>query len=105
MTTNIDDLTSTVFICDNLHFLQSIPSENVGLVCLAPPFGNQQTFEGKLPQPIGQPPCANSSPPLSCQRPSANTPFPSPPSTATHRLVLYSDNEKIAKFPPSPGDG
>ena len=50
--TNIDDLTGTVFICDNLPFLQGVPSESVDLVCIDPPFGKQQTFEGRLPQPL-----------------------------------------------------
>ena len=52
MAVNIDDWTSTVFICDNLPFLKAIPSESIDLVCIDPPFGKKQTFVGTLVQPL-----------------------------------------------------
>ena len=51
---NIDDLTSTVFICDNLPFLKAIPSESIDLVCIDPPFGKKQTFVGTLVKPLSK---------------------------------------------------
>jgi len=51
---NIDDWTSTVFICDNLPFLKAIPSESIDLVCIDPPFGKKQTFVGTLVQPLSK---------------------------------------------------
>lgn len=38
----------TIFICDNLPFLKSLDSESIDLVCIDPPFGKKQTFEGTL---------------------------------------------------------
>lgn len=52
MAVNIDDWTSTVFICDNLPFLKAIPSESIDLVCIDPPFGKRQTFVGTLVTPL-----------------------------------------------------
>ena len=52
MAVNIDDWTSTVFICDNLPFLKAIPSESIDLVCIDPPFGKKQTFVGTLVTPL-----------------------------------------------------
>ena len=54
MSIDIDDLTGTVFICDNLHFLRGIPSESVDLVCIDPPFGKKQTFVGNLKRPLSK---------------------------------------------------
>ena len=54
MAVNIDDWTSTVFICDNLPFLKAIPSESIDLVCIDPPFGKKQTFVGTLVQPLSK---------------------------------------------------
>ena len=47
---NTDDLNRTVFISDNLPFLQSLDSESVDLVVIDPPFGKnkKQGFEGNL---------------------------------------------------------
>ena len=42
----------TVFISDNLPFLRSMNDECVDLVCIDPPFGKKQTFEGKLKPPL-----------------------------------------------------
>ena len=46
--TNADELDGTVFICDNLPFLKSLDDESIDLVCIDPPFGKKQTFEGTL---------------------------------------------------------
>ena len=51
-TTNADELDGTVFICDNLPFLKSLDDESINLVCADPPFGKEQTFEGKLKDPL-----------------------------------------------------
>ena len=51
-TTNADELDGTVFICDNLPFLKSLDNESIDLVCADPPFGKEQTFEGKLKDPL-----------------------------------------------------
>ena len=45
---NTDDLNRTVFISDNLPFLQSLDTESVDLVVIDPPFDKNQTFEGQL---------------------------------------------------------
>ena len=50
--TNADDLDGTVFICDNLPFLKSLDDESIDLVCIDPPFGKEQAFEGKLKDPL-----------------------------------------------------
>ena len=52
MPTKIDDMTSTVYISDNLPFLKSIPTQSVDLVCIDPPFGKQQSFVGRLKPPL-----------------------------------------------------
>ena len=52
MSTKIDDMTSTVYISDNLPFLKSIPTQSVDLVCIDPPFGKQQSFVGRLKPPL-----------------------------------------------------
>ena len=49
---NTDSLDGTVFISDNLPFLKSLDSESVDLVCIDPPFGKRQTFEGTLKPPL-----------------------------------------------------
>ena len=49
---NADDLNRTVFISDNLPFLQSLDSESVDLVVIDPPFGKKQTFKGRLKPPL-----------------------------------------------------
>ena len=49
---NTDDLNRTVFISDNLPFLQSLDSESVDLVVIDPPFGKRQTFTGTLKPPL-----------------------------------------------------
>lgn len=41
-----------VYISDNLPFLQSLNDGCVDLVCIDPPFGKKQTFEGKLKPPL-----------------------------------------------------
>ncbi len=52
MAADINDLLSTVFICDNLPFLKAIPSESIDLVCIDPPFGKKKTFVGRLTKPL-----------------------------------------------------
>ena len=42
----------TVFISDNLPFLRCLNDECIDLVCIDPPFGKKQTFEGKLKPPL-----------------------------------------------------
>lgn len=49
---NADALDGTVFISDNLPFLKSLDSESIDLVCIDPPFGTKQTFEGTLRKPL-----------------------------------------------------
>ena len=50
--TNADELHGTTFICDNLPFLKSLDDESIDLVCIDPPFGKEQAFEGKLKDPL-----------------------------------------------------
>ena len=49
---NTDSLDRTLFISDNLPFLQSLDTESVDLVVIDPPFGKNQTFEGTLRPPL-----------------------------------------------------
>ena len=49
---NADSLNRTVFISDNLPFLQSLDSESIDLVVIDPPFGKRQTFSGRLKPPL-----------------------------------------------------
>ena len=49
---NADDLNRTIFISDNLPFLQSLDTESVDLVVIDPPFGKRQTFTGTLKPPL-----------------------------------------------------
>ena len=49
---NTDDLNRTIFISDNLPFLQSLDTESVDLVIIDPPFGKRQTFMGTLKPPL-----------------------------------------------------
>lgn len=49
---NTADLNRTIFISDNLPFLKQLDSGSVALVVIDPPFGRQQTFEGKLKPPL-----------------------------------------------------
>ena len=42
----------TMFISDNLPFLKALDSESIDLVCIDPPFGKKQTFEGRLKPPL-----------------------------------------------------
>ena len=51
---NTDDLNRTIFISDNLPFLQSLDSESVDLVVIDPPFGKKQTFTGTLKPPLSE---------------------------------------------------
>ena len=53
---NTDDLNRTVFISDNLPFLQSLDTESVDLVVIDPPFGKnrKQGFEGRLQPPLNR---------------------------------------------------
>ena len=56
-TSNADELDGTVFICDNLPFLKSLDDESIDLVCIDPPFGKKQTFEGRLKEPLTDEEC------------------------------------------------
>ncbi len=49
---NTDNLNRTVFISDNLPFLQALDTESVDLVIIDPPFGKNQTFTGQLRPPL-----------------------------------------------------
>ena len=49
---NTDDLNRTIFISDNLPFLQSLDTESVDLVIIDPPFGKKRTFEGEIKPPL-----------------------------------------------------
>ena len=49
---NTDALNRTVFISDNLPFLQALDSESVDLIVIDPPFGKKQTFEGQIKPPL-----------------------------------------------------
>ena len=49
---NTDDLNRTVFISDNLPFLQSLDTKSVDLVVIDPPFGKKRTFEGEIKPPL-----------------------------------------------------
>ena len=49
---NTDALNRTVFITDNLPFLQSLDSESIDLVITDPPFGKKRTFTGRLRPPL-----------------------------------------------------
>ncbi len=49
---NTDDLNRTLFISDNLPFLQALDTESVDLVVIDPPFGKNQTFVGNLRPPL-----------------------------------------------------
>ena len=51
---NTDDLNRTIFISDNLPFLQSLDTESVDLVVIDPPFGKRQTFTGTLKPPLSK---------------------------------------------------
>ena len=52
MPPDIDSLTNTVFICDNLPFLRALPTESIDLVSIDPPFGKNQNFEGDIRPPL-----------------------------------------------------
>lgn len=43
---NADRLNRTVFISDNPLFLKSLDAASVDLVCIALPFGKNETFSG-----------------------------------------------------------
>ena len=49
---NTDDLNRTIFISDNLPFLQSLDTESVDLVVIDPPFDKNQTFMGTIRPPL-----------------------------------------------------
>ena len=49
---NTDALNRTVFISDNLPFLQALDTESVDLIVIDPPFGKKQTFTGRLRPPL-----------------------------------------------------
>ena len=49
---NTEDLNRTVFISDNLPFLQRLDNESIDLVVIDPPFGKTQTFVGRLRPPL-----------------------------------------------------
>ena len=49
---NTDALNRTVFISDNLPFLQALDSESVDLIIIDPPFGKKQTFQGQIRPPL-----------------------------------------------------
>ena len=49
---NTDDLNRTIFISDNLPFLQALDTESVDLVVIDPPFGKKQTFTGRIRPPL-----------------------------------------------------
>lgn len=49
---NTEDLNRTVFISDNLPFLQSLDTESVDLVVIDPPFSKNETFTGTLRPPL-----------------------------------------------------
>ena len=49
---NTDALDGTVFISDNLPFLKSLDNESIDLVCIDPPFGKRQSFEGQITPPL-----------------------------------------------------
>ena len=51
---NTDALNRTVFISDNLPFLQSLDTESIDLVVIDPPFGKKQTFTGRLRPPLSK---------------------------------------------------
>ena len=51
---NADDLNRTIFISDNLPFLQSLDTESVDLVVIDPPFGKRQTFTRTLKPPLSE---------------------------------------------------
>ncbi len=52
---NTDGLNRTIFISDNLPFLQALDTESVDLVVIDPPFGKRQTFTGTLKPPLAKP--------------------------------------------------
>ena len=49
---NAERICGTMFISDNLPFLKALDSESIDLVCIDPPFGKKQTFEGRLKPPL-----------------------------------------------------
>ncbi len=49
---NTDALNRTIFITDNLPFLQSLDTESIDLVITDPPFGKKRTFTGRLRPPL-----------------------------------------------------
>ena len=49
---NADDLNRTIFISDNLPFLQALDTESVDLVVIDPPFGKKRAFEGAIRPPL-----------------------------------------------------
>ena len=49
---NTDALNRTVFISDNLPFLQALDTESVDLIVIDPPFGKKQTFQGQIKPPL-----------------------------------------------------
>ena len=51
---NTDPLNRTIFISDNLPFLQALDSESIDLVVIDPPFGKKQTFTGRLRPPLSK---------------------------------------------------
>ena len=52
--TNADALDGTIFISDNLPFLKSLDNDSIDLVCIDPPFGKRQTFEGSITPPLSE---------------------------------------------------
>ena len=51
-TTNADRLHGTTFISDALPLLKSLDNNSIDLVCIDPPFGKRQTFEGNITPPL-----------------------------------------------------
>ena len=49
---NADELNRTIFISDNLPFLQALDTESVDLVVIDPPFGKKRAFEGAIRPPL-----------------------------------------------------
>ncbi len=51
---NTGALNRTVFISDNLPFLQALDTESIDLVVIDPPFGKKQTFTGRIRPPLSK---------------------------------------------------
>ena len=52
MTSQLHPLNRHLFIVDNLDLLRKLDNESVDLICIDPPFAQNQTWDGSLKPPL-----------------------------------------------------